>query len=92
VTASGDGPSGVACPWTRIPAQRAAGRHASEGHAAALSAGDPATAASHFNGLTLATPLEEAMLTGSNHPRSPNDLDKHAHAAVRAFLNAYRPH
>jgi TetR/AcrR family transcriptional repressor of mexJK operon len=57
-----------------------------------LQTGDPATAASHFNWLTLATPLEEAMLTGNDHPRSPGDLDKHALAAVRAFLSAYRPH
>jgi AcrR family transcriptional regulator len=53
---------------------------------------DPAIAASHFNWLVLSIPLEEAMLCGTNEPRSRDDLDKLAFAAVRVFLAAYRPH
>jgi hypothetical protein len=53
---------------------------------------DPAMAASHFNWLVLSTPLEEAMLSGSNQPRSAGDLEKLAFAGVRVFLDAYRPH
>jgi len=49
---------------------------------------DPRLAASHFFGMLLWIPMNEAMFTGSN-PRSKADLERHADASVEAFLAAY---
>ncbi|RWB75363.1 MAG: TetR/AcrR family transcriptional regulator [Mesorhizobium sp.] len=53
-----------------------------------LHTGDPRLAASHFFGMLLWIPMNEAMFTGSN-PRSKADLERHADASVEAFLAAY---
>jgi TetR/AcrR family transcriptional regulator, mexJK operon transcriptional repressor len=50
---------------------------------------DPALAASHFAGMLLWIPVNEAMFTGNNRPRTKAQLDRLAAAAVRAFLAAY---
>ncbi|WP_217577803.1 TetR/AcrR family transcriptional regulator [Mesorhizobium sp. GbtcB19] len=49
---------------------------------------DHRLAASHFFGMLLWIPMNEAMFTGSN-PRSKADLERHADASVEAFLAAY---
>jgi TetR/AcrR family transcriptional repressor of mexJK operon len=49
---------------------------------------DPHLAASHFFGMLLWIPMNEAMFTGSN-PRSKAELERHADASVEAFLVAY---
>ncbi len=49
---------------------------------------DPLLAASHFFGLLLWTPMNEAMFTGSVQ-RSKADLARHADASVEAFLAIY---
>ncbi|MGC2033397.1 MAG: TetR/AcrR family transcriptional regulator [Steroidobacteraceae bacterium] len=50
---------------------------------------DPLIAANHFVGLLLWIPINQAMFTGSVHQRTRADLDRHADAAVQAFLGAY---
>lgn len=49
---------------------------------------DPHLAASHFFGMLLWIPMNEAMFTGSNQ-RSKAELERHADASVEAFLVAY---
>jgi TetR/AcrR family transcriptional repressor of mexJK operon len=49
---------------------------------------DPLLAANHFVGLLLWIPVNQAMFTGRN-ALSGGDLDRYAHAAVRAFLCGY---
>jgi|SRR5579859_1413895 TetR/AcrR family transcriptional repressor of mexJK operon len=49
---------------------------------------DPHLAASHFFGMLLWIPMNEAMFTGGN-PRSKAELERHADASVEAFLVAY---
>ncbi|WP_027165716.1 TetR/AcrR family transcriptional regulator [Mesorhizobium sp. WSM3224] len=53
-----------------------------------LRTSDPRLAASHFFGMLLWIPMNEAMFTGSNR-RSKADLERHADASVEAFLAAY---
>ncbi|TPJ22732.1 TetR/AcrR family transcriptional regulator [Mesorhizobium sp. B2-7-2] len=53
-----------------------------------LQTDDPRLAASHFFGMLLWIPMNEAMFTGRN-PRSKADLERHADASVEAFLAAY---
>jgi TetR/AcrR family transcriptional repressor of mexJK operon len=50
---------------------------------------DAALAANHFSGMLLWIPLNEAMFTGNNKPRTKAELDRLADAAVRAFFAAY---
>jgi TetR/AcrR family transcriptional repressor of mexJK operon len=50
---------------------------------------DPQLAANHFVGMLLWIPVNEAMFTGNNRPRSKAELNHLADAAVRAFLAAY---
>jgi TetR/AcrR family transcriptional repressor of mexJK operon len=50
---------------------------------------DPLIAANHFVGMLLWIPVNEAMFTGSDSPRSKAALDGLADAATRAFLAAY---
>lgn len=49
---------------------------------------DPLLAANHFTGLLLWIPLNRAMFSG-DHGSSPADLERHAEAAVQAFLSGY---
>jgi TetR/AcrR family transcriptional repressor of mexJK operon len=51
---------------------------------------DPALAASHFNWLVLAIPLNHAMLSGDNRPLRQDELQRYADSAVRIFLAAHR--
>ena len=50
---------------------------------------DPLLAANHFAGMLLWIPMNEAMFTANNTPRTKVQLDRLAAAAVRAFLAAY---
>jgi TetR/AcrR family transcriptional repressor of mexJK operon len=50
---------------------------------------DPYLAASHFFGMLLWIPMNEAMFTGNKNPRSQAELERHADATVDAFLVAY---
>ncbi|MGO9703314.1 MAG: TetR/AcrR family transcriptional regulator [Xanthobacteraceae bacterium] len=50
---------------------------------------DPLIAANHFAGLLLWIPVNEAMFTGNNRPRTKAELDILATAAVRTFLVVY---
>ena len=50
---------------------------------------DPLVAANHFAGMLLWIPMNEAMFTANNTPRTKAQLDRLAAAAVRAFLAAY---
>ncbi len=50
---------------------------------------DPFLAANHFAGMLLWIPMNEAMFTANNTPRTKAQLDRLAAAAVRAFLAAY---
>ena len=50
---------------------------------------DPLLAASHFFGMLLWIPMNEAMFTGNSRPRSKADLERHADASVEAFLVIY---
>ncbi|MBO9709718.1 MAG: TetR/AcrR family transcriptional regulator [Caulobacter sp.] len=52
---------------------------------------DPYLAASHFFGMLLWIPMNEAMFTGNKTPRSKAELERHADATVEAFLVAYGP-
>jgi TetR/AcrR family transcriptional repressor of mexJK operon len=54
-----------------------------------LRIGDPAVAASHFNWLVMAQPLNEAMLLGDAGIPDPPALRRCAVEGVRAFLAAY---
>lgn len=54
-----------------------------------LELADPMVAASHFNWLIMAHPLNEAMLLGDAAIPSPGELRRHAEAGVRVFLAAY---
>ena len=49
---------------------------------------DPLLAANHFTGLLLWIPVNRAMFRG-DHGSSPADLERHAEAAVEAFLSGY---
>lgn len=50
---------------------------------------DPHLAASHFFGMLLWIPMNEAMFTGNSKPRSKAELERHADASVEAFLVIY---
>lgn len=50
---------------------------------------DADLAASHFFGMLLWIPMNEAMFTGNRHPRSKAELERHADASVAAFLALY---
>ena len=54
-----------------------------------LQTSDPRLAASHLFGMLLWIPMNEAMFTTNNTPRTKAQLDRLAAAAVRAFLAAY---
>jgi TetR/AcrR family transcriptional regulator, mexJK operon transcriptional repressor len=47
---------------------------------------DPVLAANHFVGLLLWIPMNQAMFTGDDRPRSDTELNRYADAAVQAFL------
>jgi TetR/AcrR family transcriptional repressor of mexJK operon len=49
---------------------------------------DPLLAANHFVGMLLWIPINKAMFTG-DHRSSPDELERSAVAAVRAFLGGY---
>jgi len=49
---------------------------------------DPLLAANHFVGMLLWIPINKAMFTG-DHRSSPDELERSAVAAVRAFLAGY---
>jgi TetR/AcrR family transcriptional repressor of mexJK operon len=49
---------------------------------------DPYLAASHFFGMLLWIPMNEAMFTGNKNPRSQAELERHADATVETFLVA----
>ncbi|SRR6266851_3028773 len=50
---------------------------------------DALMAASHFNWLIMAAPLNQAMLLGRDEPPTPADLNRYADTGVRVFLAAY---
>jgi TetR/AcrR family transcriptional repressor of mexJK operon len=50
---------------------------------------DPLIAASHFNWLVMAEPLNKAMLLGDEAIPKPPALRRHAAEGVRVFLAAY---
>jgi TetR/AcrR family transcriptional repressor of mexJK operon len=50
---------------------------------------DPHLAAAHFNWLIMSIPLNQAMLSGSDEPPTPAELDRYADTGVRVFLAAY---
>lgn len=50
---------------------------------------DPALAASHFNWLVMAQPLNRVMLLGDAEIPDPVALRRHAADGVRVFLAAY---
>ena len=56
-----------------------------------LSAEDPHLAATQFNWLVMAEPLNRAMHLGVEETPATTDLARHADHAVRTFLAAYRP-
>lgn len=60
-----------------------------EGH---LKAEDPAAAASAFNWLIMADPVNKAMLLGDGAIPTAEELRKHASEGVRVFLSAYGSH
>jgi TetR/AcrR family transcriptional regulator, mexJK operon transcriptional repressor len=53
-----------------------------------LNVDDPLLAANHFVGLLLWIPINRAMYTGDYHS-NPDELERFAAAAVRAFLSGY---
>lgn len=55
-----------------------------------LTCDDPLLAAHHFTGLLLWIPINRAMFSGEL-ASSPGDLERHAQAAVAAFLSGYGP-
>jgi hypothetical protein len=54
-----------------------------------LAIDEPESAASHFNWLVMAEPLNRAMLLGDDAIPKPAELRRHAEAGVRVFLAAY---
>jgi TetR/AcrR family transcriptional repressor of mexJK operon len=54
-----------------------------------LAIDDPAVAASQFNWLIMAEPLNKAMLLGDDAIPKPAELRRHAAAGVRLFLASY---
>jgi len=48
-------------------------------------------ASNYFVGMLLWIPINQAMFTGKHHLSTKGDLQRHADATVRAFLNAYGP-
>ncbi len=54
-----------------------------------LTADDPMMAASHFNWLVMAQPLNEVMLLGDTAIPAPAELRRYAKHGVRTFLAAY---
>jgi TetR/AcrR family transcriptional regulator, mexJK operon transcriptional repressor len=56
---------------------------------ALLRVGDPMLAASHFNWLIMAAPLNQAMLLGDDAIPKPTELRREAAEGVRVFLAAY---
>ncbi|MEO5755425.1 MAG: TetR/AcrR family transcriptional regulator [Mesorhizobium sp.] len=54
-----------------------------------LQTSDPHLAASHFFGMLLWIPMNEAMFTGNRNPRSRAELERHADVSVEAFLVTY---
>jgi AcrR family transcriptional regulator len=59
------------------------------GKRGALAIDDPKAAASQFNWLVMAEPLNRAMLLGDSAIQKPAELRRHAEEAVRVFLAAY---
>lgn len=56
-----------------------------------LQAPDAQVAATHFNWLIMAEPVNRAMLLGDAAVPPPSELQRHAAEAVRIFLAAYGP-
>ena len=56
-----------------------------------LRAEDPHLAATQFNWLLMAEPLNRAMLLGIDETPATAELDRYADDAVRTFLAVYRP-
>ena len=56
-----------------------------------LTVDDPAVAASHFNWLVMADPLNRAMLLGDEAIPAAAALRRHIAEGVRVFLAAYAP-
>ncbi len=56
-----------------------------------LQAPDAQVAATHFNWLIMADPVNRAMLLGDAAVPAPSELPRHAKEAVRIFLAAYGP-
>ncbi len=56
-----------------------------------LQAPDAHVAATHFNWLIMAEPVNRAMLLGDAAIPAPSELQRHAKEAVRVFLAAYGP-
>lgn len=54
-----------------------------------LRAGDAELAATHFNWLVMAAPVNRAMLLGDDAIPSARELDRYAETGVRTFLAAY---
>jgi hypothetical protein len=54
-----------------------------------LSVGDPRRAASHFNWLVMAEPVNRVMLLGDEAIPTEAELCQHAEEGVRVFLAAY---
>jgi AcrR family transcriptional regulator len=54
-----------------------------------LGVDDPGVAASQFNWLIMAEPVNRAMLLGDEAIPSPAELERHAAEGVRVFLAAY---
>jgi TetR/AcrR family transcriptional repressor of mexJK operon len=57
-----------------------------------LTLDDPTRAASHFNWLVMAEPLNRAMLLGDDSIPSGPELCRHAEQSVQVFLAAYGAH
>jgi TetR/AcrR family transcriptional repressor of mexJK operon len=57
-----------------------------------LTLDDPALAASHFNWLVMAEPVNRAMLLGDDSIPSRPELSRHAEQSVAVFLAAYGTH
>lgn len=57
-----------------------------------LTLDDPALAASHFNWLVMAEPVNRAMLLGDDSIPSRPELSRHAEQSVVVFLAAYGTH
>jgi TetR/AcrR family transcriptional regulator, mexJK operon transcriptional repressor len=57
-----------------------------------LTLDDSALAASHFNWLVMAEPLNRAMLLGDDSIPSEQELRRHAEQSVQVFLAAYGAH